>query len=573
MVLMSELKLICSKNLFLVLFLLTLTTSTTLPQGSVTSQNGMVVTAEPIATRVGVQILKSGGNAIDAGVAAGFALAVTYPTAGNIGGGGYMVLHLKNGENIAIDFREKAPLSAHKNMYLNKKGDFDSSMSQENATSSGVPGSVAGLIYALKKYGTMSLKDVITPAIQLAENGFILSHASVQSIESEGNALRKFESTRKIFYKNEIPYKAGDLFIQKDLAKTLSSIRDNGIDGFYKGEVASLIVKQMKNNGGFITEDDLLKYQVVEKKALQGTYRGYDIVTMPPSSSGGIALIEMLNILENYDLSKEDWGSAGYYQKLVETMKRAYADRSEYLGDPAFVKVPQEWLTSKEYAKKLFSKINKKSVIASKYIKPGKIKKIAHESEQTTHYSIMDRFGNAVSVTTTLNSTFGSKLVVDGAGFLLNNEMDDFSAKPGVPNQFGLIGGAANAIAPEKRMLSSMTPTIILKNGVPVIVVGSPGGSTIITAVLQVVINCIDFRMNIREAIDRPRIHHQWYPDIVDYEPYSLPKEVIFKLKNKGYVLGKKRKLGLVEAISYDNKTNIFFGATDSRGSGLAEGE
>lgn len=572
MVLMYELKLIFSKHLHIVLILLSVLTSNVPGQGSVSAQNGMVVTAEPIATRVGNEILKQGGNAIDAAVAVGFALAVTYPTAGNIGGGGYMVVHLKNGENIAIDFREKAPLSAYKNMYLNKEGDFDSSKSQENATSSGVPGSVAGLIYALEKYGTMKLKDVIAPAIALAENGILLSHATVESIESQGNSLKKFESTKKIFYKNGTPYKTGDLFIQKELAKTLRLIKDNGKDGFYKGEVAKLIVRQMKANGGYITEEDLNKYQVIEKKALTGTYRGYDVITMPPSSSGGIALIEILNILENFDLAKEDWGSAGYYHKLIESMKRAYADRSEYLGDPLFYKVPQNWLTSKDYAKSLFLKIRKSRATASKFIKPGKMKNTIHESEQTTHYSIMDKFENAVSVTTTLNSTFGSKLVVDGAGFLLNNEMDDFSAKPGVPNQFGLIGGAANAIQPEKRMLSSMTPTIILKDGSPVLVVGSPGGSTIITAVLQVIINCIDFKMNIREAIDKPRIHHQWYPDVVDYEPYSLPKEIRMTLKNRGYVIGKRRKLGLVEAISFDKNTNMFFGASDSRGSGLAEG-
>ncbi len=542
----------------------------------VKSHKGMVVSASTLASKVGVEIMKKGGNAVDAAVAVGFALAVTYPFAGNIGGGGFMVIHLKDGKNVAIDYREKAPLTASRNMYLDKNGNYLPELSKEGATSAGVPGSVAGLLYVLKKYGTMKLADVIQPAINLAKNGWRLDQHSAESFKNTLPLFQKYPSSFKIFSDNGKAYKEGDLFKQPDLARTLELIKEKGRDGFYKGKVAELLVKQIKSMGGYITQKDLDKYEPVERVPVTGTYRGYEIVSMPPSSSGGIALIELLNILENYHFTQEDWGSSEYIHMLVEAMKYVYADRTYHLGDSDFYNVPVKGLTSKEYAKTIFEKIQNdgdKAVPSSK-IKAGDPSKY-QESMETTHYSIYDEYGNAVSTTTTLNSGFGSKIVVSGAGFLLNNEMDDFSAKPGAPNQFGLMGTEANSIQPEKRMLSSMTPTIVLKDGKPYIVIGSPGGSTIITVVLQVIMNCIDFNMNIQEAVDMPRIHHQWMPDEIYFEKYSLTKDTKEKLIKMGYKLADMRHtfkiLGIAEGIMIDNNNHIIYGAADPRGSGSAE--
>ena len=535
----------------------------------VCAKNGMVVSSSKISSLVGSDILKKGGNAVDAAVAVGFALTVTYHSAGNIGGGGFMVIHLKEGKSTTIDFRETAPLKAFRDMYLDMNGNYDSSLSSESATSTGVPGSVAGLLYVLEKYGTMSLKDVIQPAIDLAENGFILEPKVAESFAAEKKNFYKYPSSRKIFFKNDNElYGEGDLMKQPDLAKTLRLIRDNGKDGFYKGETAELLIKQINLNGGYITQKDLDDYKPVEREPVKGTYRGFEIISMPPPSSGGIALIEMLNVLENYKFRKEDWGSSSYIHKIVEVMKYAYADRTEYLGDPDFVMVPMNQLISKRYARSVFEKITEMATPSSE-IKHGDFTNF-HESDQTTHYSIYDKYGNAVSTTTTLNSSFGNKIIVDGAGFLLNNEMDDFSAKPGVPNQFGLLGSEANSIQPGKRMLSSMTPVIVLKDHRSWIIAGSPGGSTIITVVLQVLMNCIDFDLNIQEAVDAPRIHHQWYPDEIYYEEYGLSEDVKNNLLKMGYKFGEKRTLGRTECIMID-KTNIY-GASDPRGYGLAEG-
>ncbi|MGE5431455.1 MAG: gamma-glutamyltransferase [Syntrophomonadaceae bacterium] len=530
---------------------------------------GMVVSASDLASQVGVLILKRGGNAVDAAVAAGFALAVTYPPAGNIGGGGFMVIHLKNGKDIALDYREKAPAKAAKNMYLDSLGNFDPSRSTEGFLSAGVPGSVAGLIYALEHYGTMKLEDVIQPAIDLAADGFPLSFRLAEAIASEFPQFKKNPSSSKIFIHDGAPLKEGFIFKQPELAKTLMLIKEKGKDGFYKGEIAELIERQSRLMGGIITKEDLVNYSVVEKEPVKGSYRGYGIVSMPPSSSGGIALIEALNILENYSFTKEDWNSSSYIHRLVEALRYVYADRSKHLGDEAFYPVPKEWLTSKDYAKSIFSKITDKS-ISSKDVLPGTAPK--HESMQTTHYSVVDSYGNAVSTTTTLNSSFGSKIVVDGAGFLLNNEMDDFSSKPGEPNQFGLIGSEANSIEPGKRMLSSMTPTIVLKNNKPFMVIGSPGGSTIITVVLQTIMNVIDFHMNIQQAINAPRIHHQWLPDELYYEEFGISKDTFDNLKNMGYIFGGERILGRAEGILIDPADNIIYGATDPRGYGKAAG-
>lgn len=534
----------------------------------VRGKNGMVVSADKYATEVGLKILKEGGNAVDAAVAVGFALAVTFPSAGNLGGGGFMVIHLKDGKNITIDYREKAPSTAHRDMFLDKDGNFDIKLSTQGWTSSGVPGSVAGLIYVLEKYGTFSLKKVIQPAIDLAENGFKIEYHFASTLNNYRDEFSKIPSTKKIFVKDSGKFEEGEIFVQKDLARTLKLIRDNGRDGFYKGEIAKLIAKQSKENGGYISEEDLLNYQPVERMPVTGNYRGYDIVSMGPSSSGGVILIEALNILENFHFNEDEWGSSDYIYTVSEALKYVYADRSEFLGDEDFYNVPQKWLLSKEYAKTIFQKIGEKA-IPSKEISHG-IQ--IQEPDQTTHYSIVDKYGNAVSTTTTINSWFGNKIVVDGAGFFMNNEMDDFSSKPGSPNQFGLLGGEANSIQPNKRMLSAMTPTIVLKDGKPFIVIGSPGGSTIITTVLQVIMNVIDFKMNIQQAIDAPRFHHQWFPDQIDYEKFCLSQDVIENLKSRGQNIGDMRSLGRAEGILIDFKNNIIFGATDSRANGLALG-
>ncbi len=569
---MQKLTFFRSTSLSVIVFLISLLSISVFGESPdpVKAKNGMVVTAHPLATKVGLQILKKGGNAVDAAVAVGFALAVTYPVAGNIGGGGFMVIHLANQQDIAIDYREMAPFLAHRDMYLDSVGNFLPELSQDGILSVGIPGSVAGLIFALQKYGTMKLADVIQPAINLAELGFSLSEYDARSFNSYKESFIKYPSTAKIFVKPNSSFAEGELFKQPDLAKTLVEIKNNGVKGFYEGWVAENIVKTSNSLGGIINKKDLLNYKVVEREVIKSKYRDFTVISMPPPSSGGIALVQMLNIIENVTFEKKDFGSSEYYHLLVEAMKRAYADRSVHLGDPDFFNVPQKWLISKKYADILFNQISDDAT-PSELISPGD-PLIFQESEETTHYSVADKFGNLVSVTTTINSGYGSKVVVDGCGFFLNNEMDDFSAKPGTPNQFGLIGGTANQIEPNKRMLSSMTPTIVLKNGKPFLVLGSPGGSTIITVVLQVILNCIDFGMDIRTAIDMPRIHHQWFPDQIYYEEFGLSEDVKENLLAKGHKLGEKRKLGLVEGILIDSEKGIFYGASDSRGSGTAEG-
>jgi len=552
-------------------------TQRTPPPQPVSSRNGMVVSTSSYATQAGVDILKKGGNAVDAAVAVGFALAVTYPAAGNIGGGGFMVIHLADGKNTTIDFREKAPASAYRDMYLDREGEFVPQLSQQGATSSGVPGSVAGLIYALEKYGTLSLSEVIQPAIDLAEKGWKLNSRDAWYFNEGLPLFEKYPSTKHIFIKDSTTFKEGDVFIQPDLAWTLEQIKEHGRDGFYKGRVAELLARQVKLLSGYITLEDLDKYEPVERKPITGTYRGYKVVSMAPPSSGGIALVELLNILENSDLKDEGWNSSIYIHHLVEAMKYVYADRTYHLGDPDFYPVPVKQLTSKKYASAIYNRIEK---AGNKAVPSGEIKSLevkpGHESTETTHYSVYDSSGNAVSVTTTINSLFGSGVIVDSAGFFLNNEMDDFSSKPGVQNQFGLLGTEANAIQPEKRMLSSMTPAVILKDDKPYIIAGSPGGSTIITVVLQVILNCIDFDMNIKEAVDSPRIHHQWLPDSIYYEPEAFTDDVKNELKAMGYNFvdegAPQRVLGIVEGIMVDNRKGIVYGADDRRGGGLAEG-
>ena len=557
------------KFLFKILSILLLVISIAFAQLA-RSRNGMVSSASDIATKVGIEILQKGGNAIDAAVAVGFALAVTYPSAGNLGGGGFIVYYRNDGFSTTIDFREKAPSSAHRDMYLDSTGNPLTKLSQEGATSVGVPGSVEGLIYAHKKYGKLKFKEVIKPAIKLAKNGFKLSFDLVKSINSNYENFIKYESSKKIFTKNGEKFQEGDLFVQKDLARTLELIKKYGRKGFYEGRTAELIVNQIQKFGDYITLEDLKNYHCVERKPVIGFYRGYKIISMGPPSSGGVAIIQALNILENLDLKKEDYQSSKYIHYLIETLKRVYFDRAEYLGDSDFVYVPVQKLISKEYARKLFEQINPEK--ATNFEEVNTTSAFGFESLETTHYSVIDKDGNAVSVTTTINSSYGSSIVVEGAGFLLNNEMDDFSIKPGVQNQFGLIGKEANAIAPNKRMLSSMTPTIILKDNKPFLILGSPGGSMIITSVLQVILNIIDFKMDLFHAVSFPRIHHQYVPEVVYYEDYALSEDAIKKLEEYGHQLKKRNYIGWINAIMVDEQNKFYFGMSDPRGYGLAMG-
>lgn len=537
----------------------------------VQSKNGMVVSSDPLATQIGVDILKNGGNAIDAAVTIGFVMAVTQPRAGNIGGGGFMLIHAAGtGEIAAIDYREKAPAKAYSHMFLDKDGNVDANLSRFSHRSAGVPGTVAGLALALEKYGTLSLADTLASAIKLAEEGFTVTPGFSNSIKSQAKRLKKWDSTGEIFFKSEGDfYEPEDKFIQNDLARTLKAIARNGTKAFYQGEIAALIVKEMKSHNGLITKDDLLNYKPVVRKPVHGTYRNHDVYSMSPPSSGGVHIVQIFNILEGYDIGDLGHNSAAAIHLMTEAMKRAYADRSKYLGDPDFVKVPIEGLTSKEYAARLRSKIDKSKVSISREISPGTPGDF--ESDETTHFSVVDKDGNVVSNTYTINFSFGSGIVVKDAGFLLNNEMDDFSAKPGVPNAYGLVGGKANAITPKKRMLSSMSPTIILKDGKPFIITGSPGGSRIITTTLQVILNVIDHNMNIQEAVNAPRVHHQWLPDETRIEEGISP-DTINILKEMGHTVSVKRTMGAASSILMDNKNGFYYGASDPRRNGLALG-
>ena len=524
-------------------------------------KNGMVASEQGLATQVGLDILKQGGNAIDAAVAVGFALAVVLPNAGNIGGGGFMVLHDdKTGKDVAIDFREIAPAKASRDMYLDSQGNVIDGKSLFTHDASGVPGTVAGMEYALKKWGTMPLSKVLEPAIKLADKGFIVSDVLAKTLKEEKSTLGKWSASKAIFFKNGEPLKSGDLLVQKDLAKSLRLIAKQGAKAFYQGEIATKIAKEMQSHGGTMTLEDLKAYKVVERQPIIGDYRGYKVVTMPPPSSGGVHLIEILNMLEHYPIKEDGVNSAKNIHHMAESMKLAYADRSEYLGDPDFVKIPVTGLTSKAYANERVKTIDDNKARLSSTIKPGKPQ--PYESDQTTHYSVMDKAGNAVAVTYTLNLNFGSGIVAAGTGILLNNEMDDFSVKPGVPNAFGLVGGTANAIEAKKRPLSSMTPTIVMKNNKPWLVTGSPGGARIITTVLQSVVNTIDHEMNPAEAIITPRVHHQWLPDELRVEEGISP-DTIKLLQDKGHNVVTKAPMGRIQIIQADDSG--FYGYSDPR--------
>ena len=494
------------------------------------SSDGVFVTKHYLATEIGENILAQGGNAYDAAIAVGFALAVVLPRAGNIGGGGFMVIYdEESNDTYAIDYREKAPAASFRDMYLDENGEFDILKSTFGYQAIGVPGTVHGFWSVHQRFGSLPWADLIQPAIILAERGFVMSDYMAQTLDNYSEKMSFYDETRNIFLRN-YPNLKNSRLIQNDLALTLKRIQKDGVNGFYSGETASLIAADMRENGGLITEQDLLDYRSVWRDPIKGTYRGKTIVTMPPPSSGGIHLIQMLNILENFELETYEHNSYQYVSLLSETMKYAYADRSEYLGDPDFFEVPISEILAKEYAKSISDSIKELGVLPSSEINPGMY--IDLESNETTHFSIADKFGNVISNTYTINSAFGSGVTIKGTGILMNNEMDDFSGLPGVPNQFGLLGGIANQIEPAKRPLSSMTPTLVFDNGEPFLVVGSPGGSRIITAVLQIILNVIDFDQTLEEATSSKRIHHQWYPDEIDIEEtYNQINE----LENMGY--------------------------------------
>ena len=529
----------------------------------VIDDDGMVVSQRKIASEVGAQILKDGGNAVDAAVATGLALAVVLPRAGNLGGGGFMIVHLKDkNETIAIDYREKAPAGAFRDLFLDEEGNYDKKKAQFSLLSAGVPGSVAGFHHALINYGTLSWEEILKPAIKLAEEGFEIPHDLANTLASKRYRARlsSNEAAAKVFYKEDKSlYAAGEILIQKDLARTLKLLSELGPDAFYKGEIAALIVKEMEKNGGLITLQDLKNYNIVEREPLVGDYKDYKIVSMPPSSSGGTHLIQMLNMLEEFPIKEMGFGSAESIHILAEVMKRAYADRSKYLGDTDFYKVPSS-LTSKEYAKSLNAFISGDKITPSDEVSPGN--PYPYESPDTTHFSVMDSSGNAVSNTYTLNFSYGSGMMIPGTGMLINNEMDDFSSKPGTFNGYGLLGSEANAIEGNKRPLSSMTPTIIFKDNEPYMVFGSPGGSRIITTVLQVALNVMDHDMNIAQAVHSPRIHHQWLPEVLMIESgFGADTERL--LNEKGYKLYPSTTMGSVQAIMKEG--NYFYGSADPR--------
>ncbi len=529
----------------------------------VISQAGMVVSQERLASQVGADILAVGGNAIDAAVATGFALAVTLPQAGNLGGGGFMLVHLAaENKTFAIDYREMAPAAAMNAMFVNDKGEVDKDKARFSHLSAGVPGTVAGLIHAQKRYGLLPLSAVLAPAIKLATQGIRVSDTLAFSLLRAEKRLGRWPSSKKYFFRpNGAALQSGDLWRQDDLATTLSAIAKDGHKAFYQGAIAKLIVADMENNQGLISHQDLANYRVIEREAVRGSYRGFDIAAMPPPSSGGVHLIQMLNILEGWPLAELGHNSAAYLHRLIETMRRAYADRSEYLGDPDFHPVPVTQLTDKAYAESLRAGIDLNKATPSSEVSPGL--KLPYESPQTTHFSVWDSAGNVVSNTYTINFSYGSGIAVPGAGFLLNNEMDDFSAKAGVANAYGLIGGKANAIEPAKRPLSSMTPVIVFKDNKPVFTTGSPGGSTIITTVLQTLLNIIDFNMNIAEAAAAARVHHQWLPDKVFMEA-GISRDTQALLEQKGHVLqASPRVIGRTQTISSDGEHT--YGANDYR--------
>ncbi|MEN6463656.1 MAG: gamma-glutamyltransferase [Syntrophaceae bacterium] len=537
----------------------------------VSGSRAMVVTGQDLATRAGLYVLRRGGNAVDAAVTAAFVMAVTLPRAGNIGGGGFMLIYsAKKKEITSLDFWQKAPAGASREMYIGPDGKSDQRLSRFSYLAVAVPGTVAGLAAALKRYGTISFARALIPAIRLAEDGYMLNEMQAADMKSYEQILKAYPSTVKIFFKpGGVPYEAGDMFIQKDLARTLRELARRGPDAFYKGSIAEKIADQVKANGGILTKEDLAAYAPFFRKPLQGSYRGYDIFTMQPPSFGGTSVIEILNILEGYDLRACGHNSAAAIHLLSEAMKRALADAARYAGDPGMVKVPAAGLTSKAYAQDLRKSINPGRATPSVQIRPGNAP--GYEKESTTHFSVVDREGNAVSCTFTLNGNFGSGIVVDGAGFLLNNEMDNFNIHPGAADPGGPIEGEANAIAPNKRMTTGMAPTIVMKNGRPFIVTGSPGSSRIISTIVQVIVNVTDFDMNIQEAVNAPKVHNEWLPDELRIEKGISPDTVRI-LGQMGHKVVMGDPMGAATSILVDQKKGTRFGAADPRREGTARG-
>ncbi|MBZ5681179.1 MAG: gamma-glutamyltransferase [Acidobacteriia bacterium] len=554
------------------------------------AEHGIVVSVHELASRAGVDMMQAGGNAVDAAVATGFALAVVHPPAGNLGGGGFMLIRMADGKVHFVDYREKAPAAATRDMYLDAQGNVIEGASEYGYKAIGVPGSVAGMVYAEQKYGKLTLKQVMAPAIKLAREGYALTWEEARDMQ-EDEYLGKFPESRRVFQRNGDYYKPGEIFRQPDLARTLERIAGNP-DDFYHGALAKELAAALQKGGGLITADDLAHYEVKEREPVRGTYRGYEIISAPPPSSGGTVLLESLNILEAYDLAKLGNRSAQSIHFTIEAFRRAFFDRAEFLGDPDFSKIPVAQLIDKKYAAAWRESIQPAHASASKELKRPSIfseleqyaeahpQPLAwHESTHTTHFSVVDAGGNAVAVTTTINDWFGSRVTAEGLGFLLNDEMDDFSAKPGVPNSDGLIQGAANSIGPGKRPLSSMTPTIVLHDGKPVLVLGSPGSSKIITTVANVLMGVVDYGMNIQEAVNAPRFHNQWLPDVVNVERWSSP-DTVSMLKQMGYNV----EVGLhdsesvspywsdAECIAIDEKTGERLGASDGRNNGKAVG-
>lgn len=534
-------------------------------------ENGVVVSADELASRAGIEILKKGGNAVDAAIAVQFTLAVTLPRAGNIGGGGFMVLHLNDGIVRALDFREKAPEKAHRNMYLDSDGFYIPDKSRKGALAVGVPGTVDGMLSALERYGTLPLEVIMEPAIELAANGYPLKYSHAADLNNKADEFAKFESSKEYFLKADgEEWKAGDLFVQKDLAQTLRRIARFGRNGFYSGVTANQIIEEMRRTGGIIRLNDLRNYKSVWRDPVAADFRGHKLYMMSPPGSGGVVIKQILGMIDDYTPEIHGYNSASYIHLLSEAMRRAFADRNHFLGDPDFVKMPLGELTSDEYTDARMDGFIPDKATSSEKVSQGSPREIS-ESPQTTHFSVVDKNGNAVAVTTTLNGSFGSFLAVSNAGFLLNNEMDDFSAKPGEPNMFGLTGTEANAIEPGKRMLSSMTPTIVTKNGKVVMVTGAAGGPRIITATLQNILNVLLFEMNIQQAVSAPRFHHQWLPDLLYVEEYGISPDTKRILADYGHELSVIENIGRVHSV-YINEKGLKYGVPDPRGDGHTEG-
>lgn len=538
----------------------------------VRAKHGMVVSVEENASRAGVEALKRGGNAVDAAVATGLALAVTHPQAGNLGGGGFMLIRWKDGRSTFIDFRERAPGAAHRSIYLDEKGEVIKDASMVGYRASGVPGTVAGLEFARKKYGRKRWSELVKAAERLAKKGFPVSDHLSRSLSSASNTklLGGFPESKRIFLRDGRPYERGEVFKQKELGATLSRLRKRGAKEFYEGRIAQQLAAFMQANGGLITAEDLAKYQVKEREPLKGTFRGYEITTAPPPSSGGVAMLEMLNILEETPLTEFGGFSARAIHWTTEAMRRAFADRAQFLGDPDFSRIPVKGLIDKKYAAHLRATIDPERASLSSVIRAGD--PMAYEtSGETTHYSVVDSDGTAVSVTYTLNNSYGSGVTVAGLGFLMNNEMDDFTVKPGVPNAYGLLQSEANTIAPGKTPLSAMTPTVVTKDGKLVLVLGSPGGPTIINTVMNTILNFLEFKLNVQQAVDAPRFHHQWMPDKLILEPGFSP-DTLELLRSRGHQIEFRNAIGDCHAIAVDSRTGEWLGAADPRLGGKAVG-